>query len=126
MENIITLNRDWFVDRQAFEIVCTELGIPLNTGQYKVQVVEFNVELDSVSVNEIKQTIIKPGNWDDYPRNWADWNINCPVDGKENDFEEEHELYTASYQIDDNTELLVEWCNVCGHTKEEQKKNNGE
>ena len=56
MENIITLNRDWFVDRQAFEIVCTELGIPLNTGQYKVQVVEFNVELDSVSVNEIKRT----------------------------------------------------------------------
>lgn len=71
----------------------------------------------------MKQVIIKHFRfrpWDDYPRNWADWNISCPVDGKENDFEEEHELYTASYQIDANTELLVELCEVCGYTKETQ------
>ena len=58
--------------------------------------------------------------WGDYPRNWSNWSISCPVDGR-NDFEEEHELYTASYQIADNTELLVEWCDVCDYTKEETK-----
>ena len=53
-------------------------------------------------------------------RHWSNWSISCPVDGR-NDFEEEHDLYTASYRIADNTELLVEWCDVCDYTKEETK-----
>ena len=55
--------------------------------------------------------------WDDYPRNWYEWNINCPIDGK-NDYEGEHEVYQANHQINDNLQLEVLLCEMCGHNEE--------
>ena len=61
--------------------------------------------------------------WDDYPRNWYRWNINCPIDSR-NDYEEEHEVYQANHQINDNLQLEVILCETCGHS-EESEVNNG-
>lgn len=61
--------------------------------------------------------------WDKLNRNWYEWNINCPIDSK-NDFEEEHEVYQANYQVNKNTQLEVLLCEHCNYSEEKIKKDN--
>ena len=52
-------------------------------------------------------------------RLYFEWNINCPFDGEKNDYEEEHEVYDAIYEIDDKHNLIVQICEydegLCNH-----------
>ncbi len=48
-----------------------------------------------------------------------EWNINCPIDAK-NEYQGEHEVYTAIYQIDKHTQLHVDDCEFCEYYKQEK------
>tara|TARA_R100000656_G_C3930887_1_gene124798 strand:- start:592 stop:903 length:312 start_codon:yes stop_codon:yes gene_type:complete len=47
---------------------------------------------------------------DNLKRLHFEWNINCPVDGEKNDYEEEHEVYDGVYEIDEKHNLIVRFC----------------
>ena len=53
-----------------------------------------------------------------------EWNINCPIDAK-NEYQGEHEVYTAIYQIDKHTQLHVDDCEFCEYYKQEKIKKRG-
>lgn len=50
-----------------------------------------------------------------------EWNVNCPIDAK-NNYAELHEVYTAIYKISKNYELHVFDCEFCNYYAEKEVK----